>query len=60
VLGQIAGELTDVTGIGFTVTVDTAIEVHPSELPVTVYEVVVEGAASAVVTPVDVAPAVHV
>jgi hypothetical protein len=37
------GEFTVVTGIGFTVTVPTAVDVHPEVVPVTVYEVVVEG-----------------
>jgi hypothetical protein len=35
--GQIVGELTVVTGIGFTVTVETAVLLHPAALvPVTV------------------------
>jgi hypothetical protein len=42
-VGQIAGELTVVTGRGFTVTVDIADEVHPKEVPVTVYDVVAAG-----------------
>jgi hypothetical protein len=58
--GQITGELTVIKGIGLTVTVDTAVPVQPEVVPVTVYEVVVVGAASAVATPVEVAPADHV
>jgi hypothetical protein len=42
-VGQIVGELTVVTGRGFTVTVDIADEVHPKEVPVTVYDVVAAG-----------------
>ena len=37
------GEFTVVIGDGLTVTVDTAVDVQPSEVPVTVYEVVVAG-----------------
>lgn len=47
-------------GKGVTVTVDTAVPVHPAVVPVTVYVVVVTGEAVAVLTPVDVAPALHV
>jgi hypothetical protein len=42
-VGQIVGELTVVTGRGLTVTVDIADEVHPKEVPVTVYDVVAAG-----------------
>jgi hypothetical protein len=54
-VGQIAGELTVVTGIGLTVTVATAVEVHPKEVPVTVYDVVVKGESviGFIVAPVD-------
>ena len=38
---QIVGELTDTVGAAFTVTVDTAVAVHSSRVPVTVYVVVV-------------------
>jgi len=41
--GQIVGELTVVTGRGLTVTVAIAVDVHPKEVPVTVYDVVVAG-----------------
>jgi hypothetical protein len=34
--GQMVGEFTVVTGIGFTVTVETAVDVQPNESPVTV------------------------
>jgi hypothetical protein len=57
---QILGEVTVVIGDGSTVTVATAVPVHVPEVPVTVYEVVVAGVTSAVVIPVDVAPAVQV
>jgi hypothetical protein len=57
---QIVGELTVVTGIGLTVTVAIAVPVQPLVVAVTVYEVVVVGAAVAVFTPDAVAPAVHV
>ena len=57
---HIVGEFTVVIGAGFTVTVATAVDEQPAEVPVTVYEVVVTGEASAVVTPVDVAPALQV
>ena len=52
--------MTVVTGKGLTVTVATAVPVQVPVVPVTVYEVVVAGVASAVLTPVEVAPAVHV
>jgi len=58
--GQTDGELTVIVGLGFTVTVDTAVPVHPAVVPVTVYVVVAEGEAVAVFAPVDVAPALHV
>ena len=53
--GQIVGELTVVTGIGLTVTVATAVDVHPKEFPVTVYDVVVKGESviGFIVAPVD-------
>jgi len=57
---QIVGELTVIDIAGATVTVATAEEVHPKDVPVTVYVVVVAGVASAVLTPVEVAPADHV
>ena len=40
---QMVGELTVTTGNGFTVTVATAVDVQPSVVPVTVYDVVVSG-----------------
>jgi hypothetical protein len=40
---QIVGEFTAATIVPPTVTVDTAVEVHPKDVPVTVYEVVVRG-----------------
>jgi hypothetical protein len=54
-VGQIAGELTVVTGRGLTVTVATAVDVHPKEVPVTVYDVVVKGESviGFVIAPVD-------
>ena len=54
-VGQIVGELTVVTGIGLTVTVATAVDVHPKEVPVTVYDVVVKGESviGFIVAPVD-------
>ena len=54
------GELTVVTGNGFTVIVATAVEEHPSEVPVTVQEVVAAGLAVPVLTPVEVTPALQV
>jgi len=42
-VGQIAGELTVVAGRGLTVIVATAVDVHPKEVPVTMYDVVVKG-----------------
>lgn len=54
------GELTVIAKRGLTVTVAIAEDVQPAaEVPVTVYEVVVAGAAVAVVTPVTVTPALH-
>ena len=49
------GEFTVVTGIGFTVTVLTAVDEQPKEVPVTVYEVVTEGVTeiALVTAPVD-------
>ena len=54
-VGQIVGELTVVTGRGLTVTVATAVDVHPKEFPVTVYDVVVKGESviGFIVAPVD-------
>lgn len=52
--------LTIAVGNEFTVTVETAVLEQPSAVPVTVKGVVVFGDASAVFTPVEVAPAVHV
>jgi hypothetical protein len=46
-------------GNGLTVTVETAVPVHPAVVPVTVYEVVVAGEAFAVFTPDDKAPALQ-
>jgi hypothetical protein len=40
---HIVDELTAIEGRGLTVTVATALEEHPNEVPVTVYEVVVSG-----------------
>jgi hypothetical protein len=40
---HIDGELTVIVGVGFTVTVDTAVLEHPFEVPVTVKEVVLAG-----------------
>ena len=60
---QIVGELTVVIGNGLTVTVATAVEEQPKEVPVTVYEVVVAGVTeigfvrSPVVHAYEVAPA---
>jgi hypothetical protein len=51
------GELTVTVGIGFTVTVETAVPEHPPFEPVTVYVVVVDGAAVAVFAAAVVAPA---
>ena len=53
---QMVGELTVTTGNGFTVTVATAVDVQPSVVPVTVYDVVVSG--DAVFVPLT--PAVQV
>ena len=53
---QMVGELTVTTGNGFTVTVATAVDVQPSVVPVTVYDVVVSG--DAVLVPLT--PAVQV
>ena len=50
------GEFTVTTGNGLTVTVDTAVAVQPSVVPVTVYDVVVSG--DAVFVPLT--PAVQV
>jgi hypothetical protein len=52
--GQTDVELTVVTGIGFTLIVPTAVEEHPKEVPVTVYDVVAVGESviAAVVAPV--------
>ena len=57
---HIVAELTVVTGEEFTVTFATAVLEHPLVVPVTVYEEVPAGETSAVVSPVDVAPALHV
>ena len=40
---QMVGEFTVTTGNGLTVTVATAVDVQPSVVPVTVYDVVVSG-----------------
>ena len=50
------GEFTVTTGNGLTVTVDTAVAVQPSVVPVTVYDVVMSG--EAVLVPLT--PAVQV
>ena len=50
------GELTVTTGSALTVTVATAVDEHPKDVPVTVYEVVTSGATS----PVALTPADHV
>jgi hypothetical protein len=57
---HIVCELTVTVGVGLTVTIDSAFPIQPPILPVTVYDVVVTGEASAVLIPVDVAPAVQV
>ena len=51
------GELTVTAGTGVTVTVVTAVPDHPAVVPVTVYVVVDDGAAVAVLVPVTVVPA---
>jgi hypothetical protein len=53
---QTVGELTVTFGSGVTVTVATAVLLQLPVVPVTVYDVVVEGVASAVLTPVEDAP----
>ena len=53
---QMVGEFTVTTGNGLTVTVATAVDVQPSVVPVTVYDVVVSG--DAVLVPLT--PAVQV
>ncbi len=57
---QIDGELTVTIGGLVTVTVATAEPVQPAVLPVTVNVVVDAGEASAVLVPVEVAPALQV
>ena len=57
---QIVGEFTVTFGNDVTVTVDTAVFEQAPDVPVTVQDVVNNGLASAVLTPVDVAPADHV
>jgi hypothetical protein len=57
---QVVGEFTVIVIVAPTVTVATAVLEHPDDVPVTVYEVVLPGEASAVFTPVEVAPALHV
>lgn len=54
---QIAGELTVTAGTAFTVTVEMAVAEQLAVVPVTVYVVVDEGAAVAVLVPVTVVPA---
>jgi hypothetical protein len=41
--GQTVVEVEVVTGIGLTVTVETAVDVQPDDVPVTVYDVVLAG-----------------
>ena len=57
---HIVGEFTVTFGTGFTVTVAIAVLEQPVVVPVIVYVVVFAGLALAVLTPVDVAPALHV
>ncbi len=57
---QIVGELTVKASEAATVTVETAVPVHPELVPVTVYVAVLAGDAVAVEAPVDVAPALQV
>ena len=57
---QIDGELTVTAGNAFTVTVETAVLEQPDAVPVTVYDVVDAGDASAVLVPVTVVPLVQV
>lgn len=57
---QIVGEVTVTVGNGFTVTNATAVLLQPADVPVTVYEVVTDGDADAVFTPVVEAPALQV
>ena len=45
---------------GFIVTVESAEEEHPDVVPVTIYVVLEPGVASAVFTPVGIAPALQV